>query len=109
MYLAFRDEADLPRIGIALTRAYLPTRRCATSCGWGGAEVERGLYTFADVALHPGGVGPAQRLREVVEEGAGRPGGPVGVRGRRAPPRRLRRLLPATVLAAAAARTERSG
>jgi lysylphosphatidylglycerol synthetase-like protein (DUF2156 family) len=25
MYLAFRDEADLPRIGIGLTRAYLPT------------------------------------------------------------------------------------
>jgi lysylphosphatidylglycerol synthetase-like protein (DUF2156 family) len=24
MYLVFRDEADLPRIGIALTRAYLP-------------------------------------------------------------------------------------
>ncbi|NMI01015.1 DUF2156 domain-containing protein [Pseudonocardia sp. K10HN5] len=24
MYLAYRDEADLPRIGIALTRAYLP-------------------------------------------------------------------------------------
>ena len=24
MYLLFRDEADLPRIGIALTRAYLP-------------------------------------------------------------------------------------
>ncbi|MET0864344.1 MAG: DUF2156 domain-containing protein, partial [Nakamurella sp.] len=24
MYLAFRDEADLPRIGIAITRAYLP-------------------------------------------------------------------------------------
>ena len=22
--MAFRDEADLPRIGIALTRAYLP-------------------------------------------------------------------------------------
>lgn len=25
MYMAFRDEADLPRIGIAITRAYLPT------------------------------------------------------------------------------------
>jgi hypothetical protein len=24
MYLAYRDEADLPRIGIAITRAYLP-------------------------------------------------------------------------------------
>ena len=24
MFLVFRDEADLPRIGIALTRAYLP-------------------------------------------------------------------------------------
>ncbi len=27
MYMAFRDEADLPRIGIAITRAYLPTAR----------------------------------------------------------------------------------
>lgn len=25
MYMVFRDEADLPRIGIAITRAYLPT------------------------------------------------------------------------------------
>ena len=25
MYMMFRDEADLPRIGIAITRAYLPT------------------------------------------------------------------------------------
>lgn len=25
MYLVFRDESDLPRIGIGLTRAYLPT------------------------------------------------------------------------------------
>lgn len=25
MYMAFRDEADLPRIGVAITRAYLPT------------------------------------------------------------------------------------
>ena len=25
MYMIFRDEADLPRIGIAITRAYLPT------------------------------------------------------------------------------------
>lgn len=25
MYMAFRDEADLPRIGLAITRAYLPT------------------------------------------------------------------------------------
>ncbi|HEY5882615.1 MAG TPA: DUF2156 domain-containing protein [Nakamurella sp.] len=25
MYMAFRDEGDLPRIGIAITRAYLPT------------------------------------------------------------------------------------
>jgi lysylphosphatidylglycerol synthetase-like protein (DUF2156 family) len=25
MYMAFRDEADLPRIGIGITRAYLPT------------------------------------------------------------------------------------
>ncbi|MEP6979702.1 MAG: DUF2156 domain-containing protein [Nakamurella sp.] len=25
IYMAYRDEADLPRIGIALTRAYLPT------------------------------------------------------------------------------------
>ena len=24
IHLAFRDEADLPRIGVALTRAYLP-------------------------------------------------------------------------------------
>jgi phosphatidylglycerol lysyltransferase len=24
MYLIYRDEADLPRIGIALTRAYMP-------------------------------------------------------------------------------------
>ena len=24
IHLAFRDEADLPRIGIALTKAYLP-------------------------------------------------------------------------------------
>ncbi len=27
MYMAFRDEADLPRVGIAITRAYLPTAR----------------------------------------------------------------------------------
>ena len=27
MYMAFRDEGDLPRIGIAITRAYLPTAR----------------------------------------------------------------------------------
>ncbi len=27
MYMAFRDEADLPRIGIAITRAYLPTAK----------------------------------------------------------------------------------
>ena len=27
MYLAYRDEGDLPRIGIALTRAYLPNTR----------------------------------------------------------------------------------
>lgn len=26
------------------------------------------MYTFADVSLDPDGVGPAQRLREVVEE-----------------------------------------
>lgn len=25
MYMVFRDEADLPRIGVAITRAYLPT------------------------------------------------------------------------------------
>lgn len=30
--------------------------------------VEIGLYTFADVGLDPGGVGPRQRLREAVEE-----------------------------------------
>jgi hypothetical protein len=24
MFLTYRDEADLPRIGIAITRAYLP-------------------------------------------------------------------------------------
>nr|WP_219417503.1 LLM class flavin-dependent oxidoreductase [Pseudonocardia nigra] len=30
--------------------------------------MELGVYTFADVSLDPGGVGPAQRLREVVEE-----------------------------------------
>ena len=24
MYLAYREEADLPRIGVALARAYLP-------------------------------------------------------------------------------------
>lgn len=27
MYMAYRDEADLPRIGIAIARAYLPTAR----------------------------------------------------------------------------------
>ena len=32
--------------------------------------MDLGVYTFADVALEPGGVGPAQRLREVVEEAA---------------------------------------
>ncbi len=32
--------------------------------------MELGVYTFADVAPGPGGVGPAQRLREVVEEAA---------------------------------------
>ena len=25
MYMVFRDEGDLPRIGIAITKAYLPT------------------------------------------------------------------------------------
>ncbi len=30
--------------------------------------VEMGVYTFADVSPGPGGVGPAQRVREVVEE-----------------------------------------
>jgi probable LLM family oxidoreductase len=30
--------------------------------------VEIGVYTFADVSSDPGGVGPAQRVREVVEE-----------------------------------------
>jgi probable LLM family oxidoreductase len=30
--------------------------------------VEIGVYTFADVSPDPGGVGPAQRVREVVEE-----------------------------------------
>lgn len=38
----------------------------------GAAEVARvveiGVYTFADVGPGPGGVGPAQRVREVVEE-----------------------------------------
>jgi hypothetical protein len=29
MYLAYRDEADLPRIGIAITRAYLPGVRAS--------------------------------------------------------------------------------
>jgi len=33
-------------------------------------DMELGVYTFADVSLDPGGVGPAQRLREVVEEAA---------------------------------------
>jgi probable LLM family oxidoreductase len=33
-----------------------------------GGGVEIGVYTFADVSLDPDGVGPAQRLREVVEE-----------------------------------------
>ena len=33
-----------------------------------GDRVEIGLYTFADVSLDPDGVGPARRLREVVEE-----------------------------------------
>jgi lysylphosphatidylglycerol synthetase-like protein (DUF2156 family) len=27
LYLAYRDEADLPRIGLALSRAYLPDVR----------------------------------------------------------------------------------
>lgn len=27
MYLLYRDEADLPRIGVAIARAYLPTTR----------------------------------------------------------------------------------
>src|SRR5690349_10639301 len=33
-----------------------------------GDGVEIGAYTFADVSPDPGGVGPAQRVREVVEE-----------------------------------------
>ncbi|WP_308257699.1 LLM class flavin-dependent oxidoreductase [Pseudonocardia lacus] len=33
-----------------------------------GQVVEIGVYTFADVSPGPGGVGPAQRVREVVEE-----------------------------------------
>jgi lysylphosphatidylglycerol synthetase-like protein (DUF2156 family) len=44
MYLAYRDEGDLPRIGIALTRAYLPDAhlrdlvRMATSRGARGVR-----------------------------------------------------------------------
>ena len=30
--------------------------------------MEIGVYSFADVSLDPLGVGPAQRVREVVEE-----------------------------------------
>ena len=30
MYLAYRDEGDLPRIGMALTRAYLPDTNLRT-------------------------------------------------------------------------------
>src|SRR5690349_23997651 len=33
-----------------------------------GPAVEIGLYTFADVSPDPAGVGPEQRLKEVVEE-----------------------------------------
>ena len=42
VHLAFRDEADLPRIGIALTRAYLPdaTPRQLLAAGFSGGSAE---------------------------------------------------------------------
>ncbi|MCE3552948.1 DUF2156 domain-containing protein [Pseudonocardia sp. RS11V-5] len=42
VHLAFRDEADLPRIGIALTRAYLPdaTPRQLLAAGFSGGDKE---------------------------------------------------------------------
>ena len=66
------------------------------------------MHTFADVDLDPAGVGPAQRLREVVEEAAladqvGLEVFGVGEHHRAD----YAASSPATVLAAAAARTER--
>jgi hypothetical protein len=45
-------------------------RRHGNHAEAGGAcgDVEIGLYTFADVSLDRDGVGPAQRVREIVEE-----------------------------------------
>lgn len=44
VYLCFRDEADLPRIGIALTRAYLPdaTPRQLVAAGFSGPRERTG-------------------------------------------------------------------
>lgn len=70
--------------------------------------MELGIYTFADVALHAGGVGPEQRLREVVEEAELADQVGLSVFGvgehHRAD---YAASSPATVLAAAAARTGR--
>jgi alkanesulfonate monooxygenase SsuD/methylene tetrahydromethanopterin reductase-like flavin-dependent oxidoreductase (luciferase family) len=70
--------------------------------------VELGTYTFVDVDLDPAGVGPAQRLREVVAEAALADEVGLDVVGigehHRAD---YAASSPATVLAAIAARTER--
>ncbi|MEV6639181.1 DUF2156 domain-containing protein [Amycolatopsis sp. NPDC051371] len=40
MYLAYRDEGDLPRIGMALTRAYLPEANLRTLAGLATAHAD---------------------------------------------------------------------
>jgi Luciferase-like monooxygenase len=71
-------------------------------------DVDLGVYTFADVAVGAGGVGPAQRLRQVVEEAALADQVGLSVFGvgehHRAD---YAASSPATVLAAAAERTDR--
>jgi probable LLM family oxidoreductase len=80
----------------------------ATGSGAVVRLVEIGVYTFADVSPGPGGVGPAQRLREVVEEVALADQVGLDVYGigehHRAD---YAASAPAVVLAAAAERTER--
>jgi hypothetical protein len=42
LHLVFRDEADLPRIGLALTRAYLPDASARELVRLSSAKTPRG-------------------------------------------------------------------
>src|SRR5690349_343348 len=73
-----------------------------------GPAVEIGLYTFADVSPDPAGVGPEQRLKEVVEEIALADAVGLDVFGVGEHHRRdYASSAPAVILAAGAARTSR--